>query len=518
MSIYDSLIPDISARQLEDVMTECDKRDLTAMNLHMDYYRNEVKPAHPQSMSEETFRDRVASWVGVPLASLLVNTIGAALYNRDVSRTTGNEAFDKALEGVWSTMRQTMLQNARLASVIGDTVIRISPDWRAGLRLSVWDGRHIVPIYNPDDPQEVIGIIYDYIADTAQSQIARALRGQGHAEERIEIVTRHIRNPMTGAIEQPGIRARFIDGKRVPWTDDSAVDGFNPLGDFLDGVFWRNSLDPTATRGMSDLAHMIPMLASINEETTDAELLLRWNVYPIIWTTAEVEEAPDYSHKALWALGERSNGQPGEAGMLEWSGNLDGFRTHFDHLLGLLHETARVPAIATGDLTHIGELSSGRAYEIAMRPYLDLISERERLCEVQELDLMRSMIALLAYMGKAPFTGLTQNYGLGFDQPDPLKIDKATETADIEYEPIRLAEDETQEAMAHSTRIGAGFESIETAIRETHPDWTDDDIREELERVGSGAATVTDASADLRIQQQQEELKARASSTARPTP
>ena len=52
----------------------------------------------------------------------------------------------------------------------------------------------------------------------------------------------------------------------------------NPLGDFLDGVFWRNSLDPTATRGMSDLAPMIPMLASINEEFGTTVLVITHNV------------------------------------------------------------------------------------------------------------------------------------------------------------------------------------------------------------------------------------------------
>ena len=514
--IYESLVPEISARQLEDILAECDKRDLAAMNKRMDYYRNELEPVHPQSMSEDTWRDRRDNWTSIPLAQLLVDAIATGLYNREVERTTGNEAYDKALTPVWDKLILTMPQNCRLASVVGDTVLRLAPDWRDGVRVSVWDGRHVIPIYDPDDPQTIIGLVYDYVADPVASQIARVVKGTGAAEARMEIITRHIRNPLTGAIEQPGIRARFIDGRRVPWEADTDTDAYNPFGDFLDGVFWRNEMDVTAARGVPDLEHLLPMLQAVNESTTDARLLLLWNLYPIIATTADLEEQPDYSHKAVWALGALPNGSPADVKMLEWSQNLEGFKTHFEHLLALIHETARIPSIATGDLTHIGELSSGRAYEIALRPYLDMIAEREKLCSIQEIELMRTMIAVLAYMGKAPFTGLTTNYGLGFDQPDPIRIDEATAEASVTFEPVRVAEDAAIAAQAHSTRIGAGFESVETAIRETHPDWSDDDVREELERVGAGKAAEVDASADLRIAQQRQEL-ANAGS-GKPTP
>lgn len=514
--LLESLVPDITRQMLEDLLADEDNRELDEQNRRMDYYRNELAPIRPPEMSEDTYRDRVEAWTGVPLASLLVNTIAGGMYCRDVARTTGNEAYDDALADVWKQMALTMQQNARLASVIGDTVIRILPDWQDGLRLSIWDGRHVIPLYDPDDPEVVVGHIYVYGSDSLASQMARALRGRGQTTERVEIVTRHIRDRATGAILQPGIRARFVDGERVPWAEESDRDAFNPLGDYLDGVFWRNSMDPTSCRGMSDLAHLLPMLTAVNESTTDARLLLLWNLYPILYTDADMESAPRYDHKAIWQLGDKANGQAASAGMIEWSQNLEGFKTHLEHLLALIHETARVPAVATGDLSHVGELSSGRAYEIAMRPYLDQIAERERLYEVQELRLMRHMIALLAYMGRKPFTGLLTAYGVGFDQPDPVKIRKATEEADIEFAPLQLAENPQEEATVHSQRIGAGFESIETAIRETHPDWSDDQVREELERVGSGKAATLDASADLRIAQQREELRGPDSGT-RPT-
>lgn len=503
-NLFDSLVPDISRAMLDEVLENNDSRALAAMNLHAEYYRNDLKPDKPQEMSDDTYKDRLDAWIGVPLASMLVNTISAGLYNRDVDRTSGSDVFDKALEPIWQSMPNTMLQNARLASTVGDSVVRIMPDWQRGVRLVVWDGRHVVPLYNPEDPQEIIGLIYDYLADPISSQMARLRGGNGPVQDRIEIITKHIRNKTTGEIVLPGIRAKFIDDVRVPWSlENPEHDAYNPCGDYLDGVFWRNAIDPFSARGMSDLSHLVPMLRGINESTTDARLLLEWFIYPIIWIDGEMDEQPPYSHKAVWQLPTRANGQASQAGMLEWSQKLDGFRTHYEHLLGLIHECARTPAVATGDLSHIGELSSGRAYEIAMRPYLDMLQERERICEVQELELMRAMIALLAYQNKAPFTGLTSPMGYGFPQPDPLKIDKATEDADIAFSPLRLAEDANMTAQTHSTRIGAGYESTETAIRETHPDWPDDRVAEELERVGGGKAAETDAAADLRIAQQQ---------------
>lgn len=173
--IYESLVPEISARQLEDILAECDKRDLAAMNKRMDYYRNELEPVHPQSMSEDTWRDRRDNWTSIPLAQLLVDAIATGLYNREVERTTGNEAYDKALAPIWAKLTLTMPQNCRLASVVGDTVLRLAPDWRDGVKVSVWDGRHVVPIYDPDDPQTIIGLVYDYVADPVASQIARVL-------------------------------------------------------------------------------------------------------------------------------------------------------------------------------------------------------------------------------------------------------------------------------------------------------------------------------------------------------
>lgn len=508
------ITPDISRGALDDILAEADDRELAAANDRMDLYRNATRPARPQEMSDDTYRDRCDAWSPIPLAALLVDTLAGGCYRRAVTRTTGDEALDALLAPVWAQMPTVMLQNARLAGIIGDTFVRVLPDWADGLRLSVWDGRHIVPLYDPDDPQEIIGVVFDYLLDDVAAQLARAMRRRdmgrapiGGTQARIEIITRHIRDRQTGEIIQPGIQARFIDDVR-----DTDLPPWNPLGDYLPGVFWRNAVDPTSSRGLSTLEHTLPLLNAINESTTDARLLLLWNIYPIIATTADMEEAPRYDHKAVWQLGSLPNGSPASVEMLEWSQNLDGFRTYYDHLLGLLHETARVPAIATGDLTHIGELSSGRAYEIAMRPYLDTIAEHEQLYVVQELNLMRAMIAMLIATGRMPpaqasalSTVFSSEMGA---QPDPIKLREAMREAAVEFAPVRLAEDAAMLAQVHSTRIGAGFESIETAIRETHPDWSDDRIREELERVNAGAPASIDASADLRIAQQQAELRA----------
>jgi hypothetical protein len=89
--------------------------------------------------------------------------------------------------------------------------------------------------------------------------------------------------------------------------------------------------------------------------------------------------------------------------------------------------------------------------------------------------------------------------------PDMLRINEKLTDASVEFAPVNVARDEQADAMTHSIRISAGFESEEQAIRATHPDWPDDRVLEELERTGANAASVVDSATAARGQ----ELRAR---------
>lgn len=517
-ALFESLVPDITYDMLCDLLDEQDTRNAADLDSYMDHYLGRVQANRPASMSTTAWEEREAAWTPVPMGRLFVEAIVSALYGRNVARTTGREEWDNYLAEFWSDLPQFMLRHNRLICTVGDGVIRVRPDWLRGVALSSWDGRHVVPLVEPET-QEIIGIVYDYLADPIAAQLSRAMKGVRTGveavQDRKDIITRHIRDHETGEILQPGIRARFIDGVRVEWA--AGDNGLNPLGDYLDGVFTVDLQSPVSVRGDSVLSHILPLLAGLNELSTDGRQLIMWNLFPILWTTADMDEAPVYSPHAIWQLGDKPSGQPAEAGRIEWSGDMSGYLSYYDHIMSELHEIARVPAIATGDLTHIGELSSGRAYEVALKPFLESIAERER-CRVQDEEaLLELVVAVLAYNGAPGFSGLTSTFaGVGFAQPDMQKIRAALADMSVEFDALQVAEDIVEHASVHSTRIGAGYESIETAIRETHPDWTDDQVREELERVGANKQETLDASAALRVEQQREEMKAAARQEEQP--
>jgi len=303
----------------------------------------------------------------------------------------------------------------------------------------------------------------------------------------------------------PGIRARFDGEERIPWDDslDPEVDGLNPMGDYLDCVLWKNDDSLGSVRGVSDAEALRPLLVGINELLVQGRIIIKYGAWPIITTDAEIEGNPQMFAGKVWSLGVNAAGQAADAKYLEWSQNMTGFMAVLDRLIGLLHETSQVPAVAVGDLDHIGELSSGRAYEVAMSPLLDLVAMRERVYTFQELDLLRLCVAGMASMDKIP--GLTTpQYGIS-NMPDMLRINEKLTDASVEFAPVNVARDEQADAMTHSIRISAGFESEEQAIRATHPDWPDDRVLKELERTGANAASVVDSATAARGQ----ELRAR---------
>jgi hypothetical protein len=54
-----------------------------------------------------------------------------------------------------------------------------------------------------------------------------------------------------------------------------------------------------------------------------------------------------------------------------------------------------------------------------------------------------------------------------------------------------LPTDQTENAQRHAVLVSAEIESVETAIRDLHPDWSDDQVSEELERINSARPDMT---------------------------
>ena len=63
------------------------------------------------------------------------------------------------------------------------------------------------------------------------------------------------------------------------------------------------------------------------------------------------------------------------------------------------------------------------------------------------------------------------------------------------------------EAQIRSMLRGAERESAETAIRILHPDWSDNQVDDELKAIGADTPEMVNASAESRIKAAQEKLK-----------
>ena len=124
----------------------------------------------------------------------------------------------------------------------------------------------------------------------------------------------------------------------------------------------------------------------------------------------------------------------------------------------------------------------------------------------QERQLMEVMLAALGNVGRVK--GVTVSaFGLS-NMPDIKRVKSALADASIEYAPINVARDDLSDAQMHSMRIAAGYESEEQAIRETHPEWPDDKVLEEVKKTGNDTAAKVDQASILRGQQLRSKLEA----------
>lgn len=492
----------ITAEMVEQIAREAENQDLEQLKLAQLLYDNATSPVFPPSMTTESKAYRKLAWTPIALTSVIVDKIATMLYGRTVNRTTGVEAWDDLLESPWKQLPRLMVRTTKIASIAGYSVIRLRPVYPSGLAYATMGISNASPILDPDDPHGApVGMVYDYIEEPIKSQLSRSLGGASDLIHVREIITRHIRDK-DGKIIYPGLHGRLENGELV----DTEDDGFNLLGDYLDCVLWRGSDHPTDGCGKSDVIPLLNSLTAVNEAMTDEHEAIIWNIWPML--TCDDENAEIfYTPRTVVKLGENAKGDPAKIERIGWSGSeTNAWETFFDKLMGLIHQTSRIPAISVGDLTNIGAMSSGVAFEVSMTPALDLTREKEVNAKEQEVELMETSIAMLAYYGKV--AGFTErNKFTPTPQPDALKIHEAMADASVEFAPVKLPKDKMAEAQIRSLLRGASIESAETAIKILHPDWSDDQIADELKAVGADTPEAVNGAVEARIKAAQEKLK-----------
>jgi len=472
--------PDLSYEALMRLLRRVDKREREEIARASLLYDNSTEPIKLASMNDDDIRSKERCWIPVDITSVIVDKIATALYGRSVSRTTGNAALDEALSYTWRNMPRTMLRVSKVASLVKNDTIGIGIQFPGRVKYLDYGAGNTVPLLDPDDPHgRPIGVIHEYFSDSRDvtSQITTYLTGsERNIKHIVEIITRHQRDE-EGNITIPGIHILFEDGKRVVLEDE----GYNVLGDFLGCVFWRSSDHPDDAMGRSDVIPLIKTLDGLNDLLCTANEKILWNVHsPIVTNIRTDPKGLRYGPGEMWALSGMGQGEFFKR--LESDANISPIMELVHTIITLVHETSRVPSVATGDLEHIGNIASGRAFEIAMIPLSDLMKEKEVVAVNQEIELMAESIAKLAYHGYLDGLTTPSQYG-NWLEPDTLKIMELMEGAKVEFEPITYPANKYEEITSITGAVNGNVMSLETGIKELHPRWDEKQITNEVELI-----------------------------------
>lgn len=474
-----NLSNELSYSALMKILNKNDKRNHIDIQRACLLYDNETVPDRTDAMTDTDYMNKQKAWSPVALTSVIVDKIAGALYGRPVSRTTGDEELDAFFKPIWADMGRTMLRVSKVASLVKNDIINISLRYPSRLKYGDYGIGNGVPILDPDDPHgRPIGLIYDYFTDTAsiENQVNNYTSTNNKITNHIiEIVTRHQRDSQ-GNILIPGIHRLFIDGKLQALEDN----GFNVLGDFLGAVFWRGSDHPTDAMGRSDIFPLINTLDALNNVLSTTHEKIIWNANSPIVTNVKGKLEFRVAPGEIWQV--NSGGASDWFKRLESDCDVSPLIEFADEIIRMIHETARVPSVAVGDLEHIGNLASGRAFEISMIPLSDLISEKEVCAIPQEKELMAESIAWASYYGYLDGYTKPSAYG-NWNEPDCEKINQILEKANVEFAPIAYPHDTSETINSVSTAVDKGLMSKETAISSIHNQWDSEDVKKEIELI-----------------------------------
>lgn len=485
MSIFAGLTADMTYEALRVLLDSQDRRDQAALMEAENLYNNGTEPKHNAGMSPLDIAYRADAWTPADLTAVIVDKIASTLYSRVVRRSTGQPAWDAALDATFKGMARLMLRVSKLASLGGNTCIRLGWEWPGRVVYSDTGLGQAVPILDPERPHSrPVGVIFDYTTRTVPEQIfatlGKAMPGAVHVTE---VVTRHQRDA-SGAIVAPGIHLLFVDGHRIPLEDA----GYNTLGDFLGCVFWRGTDHPTSAYGRSDIIPLVHTLNALNEMLTTTHEKVIWSIHSPVVTNVRGKLEFKMGPRQVWQIVGGGAASQGEfIKRLESDHDIASPLELIKLLVKLVHETSRVPSVAVGDLEGIGAVGSGRAFEIALQPLEELIREKELCAVEQELDLMAETVAMMAYWGGLPGLGVaTPN---GWMEPDTAAITANLAEAVVEFAPIVYPRDEIAVAATRVSLSTAQLESKRVSLETLHPDWTPERIQEELDALQEAADT-----------------------------
>lgn len=477
-------------RSLEGAPANIDQATMKDLK---DMYDNMKGPVRPGSMTDVSFRNRCTAWTPVGFTRLLVDKIAALLYGRTVERTTGlPEKQDAVFQAIYKPARGTFMRLSKMASLAGYAVIRIRRDWAGNYGFRLYGFDEVEPILDPADPSGLpLGIHYNLLL-TELPRWVQELNPDLRQESVYvyeEIITRHIRDE-NGDIIERGVYEVLIEGRPVK----TPYNGVNPLGDYLGAVWWRGLEHPFNAWGGSDILPIYNTLVRLNEMLSDGGELIMWALHSPVITNAQGKLQWGYGPNNIW---QATGTEAKDLWVKRLETNIDALtplQEFIKNLVQIMHQTSRVPSVATGDLDGIGKASSGRAFEIAMTPAKELVAEKENVCIPQEIDLMEEIAARMVYYGDMP--GATYSLD-GFNMPDPMALRKMLADAQVTFTPLSFPQESIAETI--SGQVISGVRSLENAIQQLHPSWNKTQVEEEMKLIEARKQSEGDTSAEANI-------------------
>lgn len=448
-----------------------------------DHYTNDVLPRRVNTTSDKSYHKRLDYWNPINYIGMIVDKLASMLYSREVTRTVENEQLQEYINNTFRNKESVMLLMAKLASLGGYAAIRLRRKWTGERTFSVYGLDDVTPLLDPHNPFGPIeGIIFHYNTD------GYSLGFNKKEVEVTELITKNHRDA-EGNIVAPGVHKLFYDNAE----QDLGFNGINPLGDFLGVVWCRNIVHPMYASGKSDVLQLLSLVENINELICDGMECAAFGVHsPVVATGVKGKIEWEYEPRAVWTASDGA-----EVKRLESSiSNLEDLEKFLQFLVNEFHMSSRVPSVAVGDLKNIGNLSSGRAYQIAMTPTTELIKEKEYCAKEYELELVRELAASLLYYEEIDGSFTAEN------------VYEITKSFEIQFEPMNMFEDPTKNFVDEplTSRVAGGITSVEVAIRELHPDWNAEQIKLELQTIEATKVNDTAMLEEQKLQQMRDRI------------
>ncbi len=469
---------------------------------------NTNAPRLPVDMSNDLKSEYRLEWIRLGMASVIVSSLQSAMYGRTILYEVEGQEKNAVLNKVLDNWTRSAPSIYNRALKYGYTVTRFYPDFRRGVVHGSYDPDEVTPIFDPETEDiNPLGLIYHYkvpvgsVPFPAPSNVPEALI--------VERITVNTRDRLTGEIVEngQGTRQRWYSfdggGSWHEWLYYEGDEGLNPYGDHLGAVLWRNDMS-NSIYGTSDILPIKDLLQAVSVTCTDLKLLLKWNVWPTLYSSSQGFADLPYGWRQSYELTPDGSGGSPTVGQIEMNpSSLESGMRFLKLLLSMMHETSSVPAIAMGNLDGIGNLSSGRALEVVMMPLTNLTLRREKLQEYQEEQAVREMIAVYAHSKVE--TGNKDEMAIMTADVDGIKYPNAYEIdISVEFGQIGLAANGEDLTNYYVTLYSAGLISLIECIKGLHPAWDETQALEELDRIKASSdsreGTVVDDGRAARIQ------------------